>query len=183
MKTLILKTNARILSVHKNEDGTITLKHPSGEEMMNAGSFISSMGGIGPILKRCFEIDVPIADFIKEEQEKELEQKELRKIENKAFREKIDADRKAAWDAIKDLEVIPSTVDNIRTVLLVLNEQNWGGWRLPKMSIGYSAHQYDCDGKTASTMKLDTPIDYDGEQLSMFKVGAPIGHLGKYRSL
>lgn len=107
----------------------------------------------------------------------------IRKEEGKAkteeFRKKIEAERNAEWAKIKDLEVIPSTLENIRTVLLHLNSQNWGGWVLPKMSISYSVNQYDCDGVSASTMKLDKPVDGD----KLFKVGGKRGHLNKYRSL
>jgi len=82
-------------------------------------------------------------------------------------------------EAIKDLEVIPSTIENIRTVLLHLNSSNWGGWKLPKMSISYSAAQFDCDGVQASTMKLDSAV----EGSKMFKVGGKNGHLSKYTRL
>jgi hypothetical protein len=58
---------------------------------------------------------------------------------------------------------------------------NWGAWQLPKMSIGYSAHQYDCDGQQASTITLDKPIDYYGEKVSKFKVGGGRLHLTKYK--
>ncbi|MDA3906505.1 MAG: hypothetical protein PF484_10565 [Bacteroidales bacterium] len=77
------------------------------------------------------------------------------------------------------MEIIPSTLENIKIVLQILNLQNWGTWKLPKMSIGYSAHQYDCDGKIASTIKFDFPID--GE--TKFKVGGKNGHLNHYQPL
>lgn len=108
------------------------------------------------------------------------------KIQNEIFTQKVNSEREAAWNAIKDLEVIPTTVDNIRTVLLHLNATNWGGWKLPKMSIGYSANQYDCDGVSATTIKLDTPIsDEDGyiKNETMFKVGGKNGYLNKYQRL
>ena len=55
---------------------------------------------------------------------------------------------------------------------------------LPKMTIGYICNQYDCDGKIATTMKLDESIklyEDENETCSMFQVGAPVGHLTKYR--
>ena len=69
-------------------------------------------------------------------------------------------------------------------VLRYLNTINWGGWELPKMTIGYICNQYDCEGKIATTMKLDESIklyEDDNETGYMFQVGAPVGHLTKYR--
>ena len=51
------------------------------------------------------------------------------------------------------------------------------------MTIGYSCTQYDCDGKQATTIKLDEPIEYDGKFLSKFEVGAPHRHLMKYQKI
>ena len=95
-------------------------------------------------------------------------------------------ERNEAWERLSKLDVIPATVENIKIVLTHLNEQNWGNWDLPRLSIGYSAHQYDCDGKIASTIKLDKPIsdpEYGIENETMFKVGGKKGHLTKYQRL
>jgi len=64
-----------------------------------------------------------------------------------------------------------------------LNTVNWGVWHLPKMTIGYSCHQYDCNGKTATTIKLDTPIKYWDKPETMFVYGNPRGHLEKYSKI
>ena len=93
--------------------------------------------------------------------------------------EKWEAEKRDQWNSIKDLPVIPATLENIKIVLQHLNAQNWGFWTLPKMTIGYSANQFDCDGLTASTMKFDNAIE--GE--NMFKVGGKRGYLSKYISL
>lgn len=50
-----------------------------------------------------------------------------------------------------------STEDNIRVVIRFLSSQNFGVWDLPKMEIGYSAHQFDCGGKIAMAMAFDKP--------------------------
>lgn len=107
------------------------------------------------------------------------EQAYQRKIESSEMEKKIAERKLAEWNSIKDLEVIPSTLENIRIVLQYLNEENWGSWSLPKMSIGYAAHQYDCDGKIAATITLNKPVDGSLK----FKVGGKIGHLNKYRAL
>lgn len=90
------------------------------------------------------------------------------------------------WEELKELEVIPATVSNIKIVLSHLNQQNWGSWSLPKLSIGYSAHQYDCDGTIATTITLDKPIsdpDYDIVNERKFKTGGKRGHLKGYTNL
>jgi hypothetical protein len=109
----------------------------------------------------------------------EKKRKEERNASSEAIAIQRAAAHAAAWDAIKDLEIIPSTLENIRTVLLHLNGCLWGGWKLPKMSISYSAAQFDCDGVLASTMKLDKAV----EGSKKFKVGGKNGHLSKYTRL
>lgn len=100
----------------------------------------------------------------------------VRKREREELKAKLEAEQSAKWDAIKDLNIIPATLDNIRTVLVHLNSSNWGGWHLPKLSIGYTAAQYDCDGVQASTIKLDSAVEVS----KLFKVGGKAGHLNKY---
>ena len=51
------------------------------------------------------------------------------------------------------------------------------------MTIGYQCNQYDCDGKMATTIKLDEPIMVAGEMGTMFQYGAPRGHLTKYERI
>lgn len=96
------------------------------------------------------------------------------------------------WDEAKEKSfkeisqgVIEVNEKNLSIVLNYLNNQNWGSWILPPMSIGYSAHQYDCDGRTASTIILDRPIEIEsfGEIVKekRFKVGGSHGHLENYR--
>jgi hypothetical protein len=110
------------------------------------------------------------------------EYKAKRDLERAEFAKKAAAE----WDSIKNLDVIPATVDNIRIVLRHLNSMNWGVWDLPKLSISYSAHQYDCDGVQASTITLDKPIscdDYGIKNERFFKTGGRAGHLNKYQSI
>lgn len=102
----------------------------------------------------------------------EREERKLRDQQDKA-------DKVAKFEELKKMDVIPSTIENIKIVLETLNNQNWGIWELPKMSIGYSAHQYDCEGSMATTMTLDQPVDGDYK----FMVGGKRGHLTKYRLL
>lgn len=75
--------------------------------------------------------------------------------------------------------VIETTPGNLAIVMRYLNTQDLASWNLPRMSIGYSANKYDCDGKAAVTIKLDEPMPGDDE--TMFELGAPDGHLSEYR--
>jgi hypothetical protein len=115
--------------------------------------------------------------------EKAAKYREERKAAKFAWKHAAIERNQKAWDEIKDLPVIPATVDNIRTLLNHLNSNNWGGWTLPKLSIGYSANQYDCDGQSATTITLDEKIEFEGELVDKFVVGAPRGHLNKYQML
>lgn len=83
------------------------------------------------------------------------------------------------WNELMQMDVIPSTLENIRLLLIHLNKSNWGSWSLPKMSIGYSVNQYDCDGISAVTIKLEKAID----GCKLYKIGGKFGHLTKYQSL
>jgi hypothetical protein len=107
----------------------------------------------------------------KENAEIELKYAEIRKKEN----EKL--------ESLMPLGPIPATVENVRLLLNFLNEKNWGSWTLPKMTIGYSAHQYDCEGCTATTITLDANISDDFVSGNKFKVGGRNGHLTQYISL
>lgn len=79
--------------------------------------------------------------------------------------------------------VIPTTVENLSLVLEYLNTKNWGSWTLPTMSIGYRAHQYDCEGTTITTITLNQPIMFCGKMERNFKSGSKRGHLEKYNAI
>jgi hypothetical protein len=113
-------------------------------------------------------------------------EKEARKRDNGELQARIDRERQEAWERLAILEEIPATISNLRTLLLHLNEQNWGAWELPRLSIGYSANQYDCDGIIATTIRLDNPISDEELGINnerMFKVGGKRGHLEQYQRL
>ncbi|MPL74330.1 hypothetical protein SDC9_20202 [bioreactor metagenome] len=95
----------------------------------------------------------------------------------------VDAYRVDYEKLLKENEVIPTNIDNLGIVMRYLRTVNWGMWELPKMSIAYSANQYDCDGVIAVTLTLDKPIsDHEQgiENEKAFVCGAPRGHLPKY---
>lgn len=189
-----LHTETRIMWVSENEDGTLFITQDFEKSINDAGLLIYQLGGIDEVKKRLLKVQPE--EMTQEECENFLIErneylKNLKKVQaqKEADREIERATkRKAEFDALvarSENGVIKTTYENISIVLRYLNTMNWGSWDLPKMSIGYTCHQYDCDGKIASTMKLDKPIklyedDEDDETSSMFQTGAPHGHLSKY---
>ena len=95
--------------------------------------------------------------------------------------ERRNAEITAAYNAVKDLRPVPATIENITAILHYYKMQGFVGDLLP-MTIGYSCNDYDCDGKYAVAIKLDSPIIYneEGDMNDRFVCGAPRGHLTKY---
>ena len=175
-----LRTKSRALDVLVNNDGTIAITC-KGEPISNPGQFIRQMGGIDAVLARCKE-------YTAAEWQAELEREETAKLAAK------EAAKQRAELLIKEHElayqkvfgtgdVVEATPRNIYILLSYLNDNNWGSWKLPKMSIGYRCNQYDCDGKQATTITLDKAVDYDGRPTRCFEVGAPHRHLMKFQKL
>lgn len=194
MATKIFRTKRVIYRVEQNENGTLdiyreyfSLKNMDfwkfdGRKFDNAGSLIISAGGIDGLLSQCEEVE-DIRDIIGPLNKAKVE------IRRKAVAERerqMEEKASAAEVEYKQLFFGDVTETNAKTVyalLRYLNTQNWGLWRLPKMTIGYSCHQYDCDGKMATTIKLDEPITVAGEQGAMFQYGAPRGYLTNYERI
>lgn len=176
-------------SVERNADGTLKLTDLSGkvpQPLINAGALIMSFGSIDKFYDRCVD-EAAYQDFLKNKAylaspEYKAQREAQREAQRAATAEKTAAITKAYEDLLaKNNGVIPTTAENVATVLRYLNTRNWGGWELPKMTIGYTCSQYDCDGKQASAMRLDKaiPDGYDGKS-DKFCVGAPRGYLNKY---
>lgn len=89
---------------------------------------------------------------------------------------------RSEWDKIKDLRPIPATESNIYTMLRYFHEYGEPD-SLPPLSVGYSLTSYDCDGKTAVAIKLDSPIPCNNAEFASdrFQYGAPRGYLPKYK--
>lgn len=104
-----------------------------------------------------------------------------KKNQNEQAKQALEVDFISIENEIKEGKIFETNEANIRRVLLYLNSMNWGVWQLPAMTIGYSAHQYDCDGHQATTITLDEPINYQGEMVCKFKVGGGRRHLTQYR--
>lgn len=195
MATKIFKTKRVIYRVERNENGKLdiyreyfSLKNmdswqKDGRKFDNAGSLIITAGGIEALLSQCEDVEdvdgmIARLNVEKEEirrradAERERQQIEYSTIAETAYHRLFDG-----------VDVVDAKAETVYALLRYLNNQNWGLWHLPKMTIGYQCSQYDCDGKKATVIKLDQPIVVAGELGTMFQYGAPRGHLSKYRKI
>ena len=195
MATKIFKTKRVIYRVEKNENGTLdiyreyfSLKNmdnwqKDGRKFDNAGSLIITAGGIEGLLSQCEDVE----DMDGMMTRLNAEKAEIRrKASTERVRQQLTVDTMAAseyFSLFADRGVVETNAKSVYVLLRYLNTKNWGTWRLPEMSVGYQCNQYDCDGKTATTIKLDQPIKVAGEMGTMFVYGAPRGHLEKYRHI
>ena len=190
----IFRTKRVIYRIETNENGTLNIFREyfstknmgtwekDGRLFANAGMLINQQGGIDALLAKCEDvedIDTMIAT-INEEKKAIRERANLERIRQQ---QEITDRAKAEYEKAFAGDVTETNIENIGILLRYLNTKNWGLWRLPAMTIGYQCNQYDCDGRTATTIKLDTPILYDGKMVSMFVYGNPRGHLEKYTQI
>lgn len=194
MATTIYKGKRVIYRVEKNDDGTLAVYREysstknqgfwrkDGRLANDAGLMIKNAGGINAFLQKCEEVE-DMARFVHDlnVEKKAIRERALQqRAEHTAQRE---AHAKADYERLFGGEVTESNEETVGALLRYLNTQNWGLWHLPKMTIGYQCDQYDCDGRTATTIKLDSPISVGGEMGTMFEYGAPFGHLTKYKPI
>ena len=142
-------------------------------------SLIISAGGIDGLLRQCEDVE-DIGALI---DRLNVEKAEIRRRANaERVRQQVQKADIAETEYMRLFsgDVTETNAKTVYALLRYLNTQNWGTWRLPKMTVGYQCNQYDCEGKTATTIKLDEPITVAGEQGTMFQYGAPAGHLSKY---
>jgi hypothetical protein len=108
-----------------------------------------------------------------------LAERENQNIKNLSNEKDVEARRCEraikAYEAIAT-STIEATIDNIKVVGEYLRTQNWGTWTLPAMSVGYSASQYDCGGKTVVGFIFDESV----EGHNKIAVGPARGYLEKY---
>lgn len=145
----------------------------------DAALLIGSIGGVDKVLERCEEID-DLAALVEGRNAANIASRERKaaayaeKAQNKYLRISEDYEK-----AFVGKEVVESTLGNIAILLRFLNTMNWGAWELPAMTVGYSCHQYDCDGKIAVTIQLDEPVN----GYTKLSYGAPRGHLTAYTNI
>jgi hypothetical protein len=152
------------------------------KECPNVGLFIKNLGGVESVLAACKEVE-DLSAWVEEHNAAAKEAHEKCHARAMAVQAEREAERRTEYERLFSGEVTETNEETVGALLRYLNTQNWGLWHLPKMTIGYICNQYDCDGKQATTIKLDQPIMVCGEPGTMFQVGAPIGHLTKYRRI
>ncbi len=169
MLILTLKNSNRIIEVRRNQDGTLFLTANGKTPILNAGQVIKCLGGIENVLAKCNDVNVDsISDFIRVREDRQKQKKDI-----------IISDYN---NLLSQYEVIPITLDNLRIILRYLRVVNHGLWNLPRLFTGYSANQYDCNGKIAVTIIFDEPINIGLRCGAVDKVvmGAPNGYLQEY---
>lgn len=191
-------TKRNVYQITKNGDGTVTFF----PEEKNAGSMIAQRGGVTGFLAHCIEYErsyEEIKNNVDLVRKKQLEYIRKKQLESRTAMSLQNAARKAeaakndyiallakygiSPETPKEGGVIEATAENLTVIMRYLQTVNWGLWRLPKLSQGYSAHQYDCDGTTAVTIILDEGIVSDGKLYKKLQYGAPVGHLTQYATV
>lgn len=176
------KKSETIYLVKVLDNGEIWMSIDGVNPIFGAGQIIAAKGGKEAFLSQCFtderSIDELNKEQIKEHFAKQKQAKASAEIRMAALRVETEAALKRLQGAATD-GVIPATVENVKIIAEYLNCRSWGSWTLPAMSIPYTANQYDCGGKMATTIILDEPIDGEVK----FIYGAPVTHLAKYRHI
>ena len=186
MKTIVLQTKTAFYNVVINNDSSLLITKHDGKIIDNCGQLISQYGGVDKLLLKCIETTLSFEDYVVQQREQNRLEAESRKQAHSEYIKKYEEKENKEWDEISCLSIIPATVENVRRLLRHLHKQNWGGWSLPQLSIGYSAHQYDCDGVIATIITLDLPLsdsDLEIKNQRKFKVGGKRGHLTAQRNL
>lgn len=174
------KSNDYGLNVQREGD-YLTITTATGAPFDRAGSLISSCGGVDAFWARCISLDRPLSEELAD---RLAAKKKARDAQKKRILERTAAELETTAAELAALgSPIETTPETLRVLARYLRVRNWGTWKLPAMSIPYTAAQYDCDGTAAVTIILDTPIMYGGELVSRFQYGAPHGHLPKYHRI
>lgn len=185
MKTLALITKRRVLEVVNHNDGTINILKADGAQIAKLDAYIADMGGVDAVLSKTVKFDGSFADFIEKHTAEKIAQHHADKAVRAAKTAEHNQLHAERWAALQTMTVIPVNEENLKTVMRELNSQNWGSWSLPKLSIGYKAAQYDCNGVTATTITFDRPVKLNEyrEPSAKFEYNAPRGHLTQYQSI
>lgn len=176
------KNSRQLYLVRENEDGSLFITADGEHSISNAGLFIKNIGGIEALKAKCFRDSRTLSEIREDmaEQRRAARQasKEIGQVMQDERREKArtDLDRLIAQSG----GVIETTEDTLRIVARYLASENHGLWRLPEMTIGYAASQYESG---AIAIKLDRPIEIDGKECDSIAFGASARELTGYLHL
>lgn len=190
--SLYFFTKKNVYQITKNDDGTVTF-YP---EDKNAGNMIAQRGGVESFLTECCKEDArSYEEVLAERQQEQQAERERKKA---ASQQRKEAEEGAIMKAYSELlarhgmdinhidksVIIDATAKNLYIIMRYMHITNWGLWRLPTLSQGYAANQYDCDGRTAVTITLGEGITTaNGKLVKKLQYGAPMGHLNNYTNI
>lgn len=188
---LYFHTKKNVYQITKNEDGTVTF-YPKEK---NAGMWIAQHGGVESFLAACKEDARSYEEVLAERQHEQQAEKDSKKA---ASLQRAKAEEESIMKAYNELlasygmdighidksVTVDATISNLYIIMRYMHITNWGLWRLPTLSQGCEARQYDCDGKKAVTITLDEGITTeDGKLVKKLQYGAPMGHLNNYTNI
>ena len=191
MKNLFYCTKKNVYLITKNDEGTLTFF----PEEKNAGAIIMQRGGIQGFLAHCIEDERSYDEFCKDIQfvkQKQREYREAMRLQNADAEKNEVANAYNAMLANYGMSIgnidkfieIDATRDNLYTLMRYLRTIPLSQWQLPKLSQGYTANQYDCEGKIAVTITLNQGLLSDDLKIvKKLQYGAPMGHLTNYTNI
>lgn len=192
MKTLFFYTKKNVFEISKSEDGKLVFF----PENPDAGSLIMSNGGREQFLAKCVEKDMTYDEVKAEFDAEKKKAEEAKKAEHLAKSQQIQDEIVSSYrnllakygidmKNIDQSKKIDATAENLYIIMRYLRTINWGLWRLPALTQGYSANQYECgNGNTTVTVILDKGIANDeGKLVKKFQYGAPSNYLVKYTNI
>lgn len=176
------KNSRQLYLVRENEDGSLFITADGEHSISNAGLFVKNIGGIEALKAKCFRDSRTLSEI----REDMAEQRRAARLASKEIGQAMQDERceKARADLDRLIAqsggVIETTEETLRIVARYLASENHGLWRLPEMTIGYTASQYDSG---AIAIKLDRPIVIDGEECDRIAFGATGRELTGYLHL
>ena len=191
MKNLFYCTKKNVYQITKNDDGTVTFF----PEEKNAGAIIKQRGGVADFLSHCIEDERSYNEFkgdVELVKKKQKEYRDAMRLQNanaektsvaNAYNEMLSKYGMSIGNIDKSIG-IDATRDNLYALMRYLRTIPLSQWQLPTLSQGYSANQYDCDGKIAVTITLNEGIlSDDFKIIKRLQYGAPMGHLTNYTNI
>lgn len=176
---LYIETKKLLVEVRQNSDGSLLLTADGINSIPDAGALIYNYGGIQGTLDRAIETDKTLPQLIEERRQRKQQAVEAQVRATQKQIERIEQEYNDLLTSSPN--GIETNIHNLHIVGAYLATVNWGAWELPRMTIGYSAHQYDCDGHIAVTFQLDEPIEYRGTPTTKLVFNAPLAHLTSYQ--
>lgn len=168
------KNSRQLYLVRENEDGSLFITADGEHSISNAGLFIKNIGGIEALKAKCFRDSRTLSEIREDMAEQRRAARRASKEIDQAMQDERFEKARADLDRLiaQSGGVIETTEETLRIVARYLASENHGLWKLPEMTIGYTASQYDSG---AIAIKLDRPIIIDGEECDRIAFGAA-GH-------